>query len=366
MQPGASATVRVRVPMPSAGGDGVDTLSIGSSGGHQVAVPMILRAVVPVPGRFTGTITGGNARAFSPAQTFTYAFDVPKGKRDVVVNTTLSKDPKDLLEGILIDPNGESQSVSSNQLVASAKGWSMTNTVATPTPGRWRFVVVVQNPVTGNEFAQPFSGTVAFNQVKVSAPSLPAQLTKGQAVTEQVKVTNTGKAPMVVQTDARLDSSTTYQLSPQVAGSTIPLPLSVDDLSNIPSYLVPPDTTKLAVTSSATVPAQVELQSPTGGIDLFGNLTAAQHGSTVSTATVSESTPTVGLGLWGPYLQQIGPYGDGGAPSGSAVLSATGTMNRFDPAVTSSTGDVFLKTLDSSASAGTPLVIALVRPRRSR
>ena len=45
-------------------------------------------AIVPVSrrGAFTGTITGGNARAFSPAQTFTYAFDVPKGKRDLVVN----------------------------------------------------------------------------------------------------------------------------------------------------------------------------------------------------------------------------------------------------------------------------------------
>ena len=74
----------VSVPVPSVGGDTVYTVSIGSSGGHQVAVPMILRALsCRSAGSFTGTITGGNARAFSPAQTFTFAFDVPTGKRDL-------------------------------------------------------------------------------------------------------------------------------------------------------------------------------------------------------------------------------------------------------------------------------------------
>ena len=76
-----------------------------------------------------------------------------------------------------------------------------------------------------------------------------------------------------------------------IPGSTIPLPLSVDDLSNIPSYLVPPDTRKLALTSSATVPAQVELQSPTGGIDLFGM--TGEHSETRSWEEVAAARPDV-------------------------------------------------------------------------
>jgi hypothetical protein len=34
-------------------------------------------------GAYSGVITGGNARAVSPAQTFSYAFDVPKKKQDL-------------------------------------------------------------------------------------------------------------------------------------------------------------------------------------------------------------------------------------------------------------------------------------------
>ena len=53
---------------------------------------------------------------------------------------TLAKDPGDLLEGILIDPNGETPSISTNSAPdgSGAQGRSMQNTVANPVPGRWR------------------------------------------------------------------------------------------------------------------------------------------------------------------------------------------------------------------------------------
>ncbi len=138
---------------------------------------------------------------------------------------------------------------------------------------------------------------------------------------------------MLVQTDARSGTARSFQLAPQFAGSTLHLPQSVDDLSQLPAYLVPRTPRALSLTASSSVPAQVELSSPAGGIDVFGDLQSAQNGNTVSTATVSESKPRVGLGYWGTYVQEIGPYGDGGAPSGTSVLSATAKMVPFDKTV---------------------------------
>ena len=177
---GRSAKVTVKFRVPALGGDTVYTAAITSSGGHTVAVPVIVRTIVPTNGSygvFGGTITGGNARGGAPAQTFSFAFDVPRGKKDLDVSTVLSKDPGDLLETVLVDPNGETPSIGSNVVFdgkAASQGAGAQNYVANPLPGRWRFVVVVLNPVTGNELRQDFRGVVAFDRVKVSAsPAVP-------------------------------------------------------------------------------------------------------------------------------------------------------------------------------------------------
>lgn len=364
IQPGQSATVTGTFTVPSVGGDTVDMISIGNSGGHQVAVPVVVRSLIPVgrrPGTFAGTITGGNARAYSPAQTFSYAFDVPRGQRDVQVGVTMSKDPQDLLEGILIDPHDEVQSINSNQSVDAAgkttQGLSLQNTAAAPIAGRWRYVIVVQDPVSGLEFTNGFTGTVTLNAVGVTG-TLPTRLKAGHAVTRTIRITNHGRVPMLVQTDARTGAAQALQLAPQFAGSTLSLPQSVDDLSQIPSYLVAPDTTGFSLSASSTVPAQVELNSPGGGIDLFGDLQAAKGGDTISTASVAETAGQVGLGYWGTYVQEIGPFGDGGAPAGTSVLTATATMRPFDSTVTTSTGDPYLASVDPTAPSGQPIVIA--------
>src|SRR5207302_225803 len=162
---------------------------------------------------FAGTISGGNARGASPAQTFSYGFDVPTGKRDLDVSVTLAKDPGDLLEGVLVDPDGETPSISTNAAPdgSGKQGRSMQNTEADP------------------------------------------------------RTTTTQKV----------------QLAPQFAGSTFDLPLDVAQLSAVPAYLIPPDTHQVALSAASTVPAQVELNSPGGGIDLFGDLQSAKNGSTV-------------------------------------------------------------------------------------
>ncbi len=360
LAPGASTNLTVKVPVPSVGGDTVDTVSIGSSGGHQVAVPIVVRALIPTSsgsGTFAGTITGGNARGNTPAQTFSYSFDVAKGQHDLDVGLKLADEPNDLLEGVLIDPSGEVQSANTNRLVNGLTRL-MQNTVASPQAGRWRYVVIVQSPVTGQELTENFTGTVGFDQVKVTGFAIPATLPAGKTAKVTIGVTNQGTAPMIVQTDARLNGQQLVQLSPQFAGSTLKLPQDVEDLSQPPAYLVPPDTRRVSVSASTTVPAQVELGSPLGGIDVFGDLASAQGGSTVSTATVSETKGQVGLGLWSTYVQEIGPYGDGGAPAATSVLSASAMTKPFDTAVSTSTGDPFLVSLDAAADVGAPIVIA--------
>jgi hypothetical protein len=358
LAPGASATVKVKLPVPSVGGDTVDTISIGSSGGHQTAVPVIVRAVVPTAsgsGDFAGTITGGNARALSPAQTFSYSFNVPKGKRDLDVSVAL-KDKATLLEGFLVDPDGEVQSINSNQPLGPSL--TMQNTVADPVAGNWRYVIEVVTPVSGQAFSQTFTGRVTFDKVQVAATAVPSSLKAGKTVTGKITVTNRGAAPMIIGADPRAGAARTLQLSPQFAGSTLQLPQSVDDLSQLPAYLVPPDTSAVSVSASTTSPAQVELSSSGGGIDLFGDLQSARNGDTVSTATVSETRGPVGIGLWGVYVQQIGPFSDAGAPSATSVLTATAVTRPIDTAVTTSTGNPFAPAFDASADGGAPIVIA--------
>ncbi len=359
--PGAARTVTLTLPMPTLGGDTSYTLSLGSSGGHQTALPVIMRALVPTgsgTGVFAGTITGGNARATTFTQTFSYAFDVPAGKKDLDVAVHLAH-TGDLLQGVLIDPNGETPSEQGNVTPTGALSANLVNVVAAPIPGRWRYVIALANPVSGNELTEPFVGVVTFNKVKVSG-SLPARgaLKAGKAHQVRLVVTNTGPLPLAVQTDARTATATQVQLAPQFAGSTFSLPLNVEKLSEVPAYLVPPDTSNVSLSASSSVPAQVELSSPAGGIDLLGDLQAAKNGSTVSTATVAERSPAkVGQGYWSTYVQEIGPFGDGGAPAAETTVTAVATTAQFDPAVTSSTGDPFLPAVDPTADPGTAVVV---------
>ena len=364
--PGDSKRISVSLPVQGVGGDTSYTVALGTSSGHQTAVPVVVRAVVPTSakgtGAFAGTITGGNARAYAPAQSFSYAFDVPQGQQNLDVSVKLAGSAGDTLEGVLVDPNGETPSIVGNTDPKSGKPLTaMQNAVANPLPGRWRYVVVVLNPVTGKTFTQDFTGQVAFNLVKDDGDGVPngRTIAAGRTVNATVRVTNPGPAPIAVQTDARISGTQRVQLAPQFAGSTFALPLDVENISAVPAFLVPPDTKSVALSAASTVPAQVELQSPGGGIDLFGDLTAGKSGSTVSTATVREKAPAyVGQGFWSTYVQEIGPFGDGGAPAGSTTLVANATTAPFDLGVSSQTGDPYLPSVDPTQSAGTPVIIA--------
>ncbi|MEV7938055.1 S8 family serine peptidase [Kitasatospora sp. NPDC088264] len=368
LKPGETKTLKVQLTTPGTSGDSSQAITVASSNGTATSVPVVLRSLVPVnqgKGTFTGTITGGNGRNASPTQSFAYAFDVPKGQKDLRVGVTVAKDPKLLMQGALISPNGTPIDIEGNGLL-DAQG-NLTGTTAgvsattvNPAAGRWRFVLNVLGPVSGQELAQDFAGTVAFNQNVATAAGLPndphAKLAAGKPVTVQVNYTNNTVATQKISADGRLDRRTDIPLVPQGASATVTLPLSLT--SAVPSFLVPPGTDQLKAVAASSTPAHLELSGTTGSPDLFGDLKKAQDGSTISVVTDNGSASQPVLpGVWGTFLQQVGPFGTAGAPAGTATITATAHTQAFDPALTSSTGDPYALAVNASAPAANPVTV---------
>ncbi len=364
LAPGETGTVTATFTTP-ANGDTSYALTVASSDGHQVAVPVIMRAVVPIvggQGTFSGTITGGNARAGSAAQVLTYAFDVPKGQRDVSVGVQLADNPNYTLQGVLVDPRDEvhaidSNSYSSDPFTLSGRGLGLQLTAANPVPGRWRVIVLVVNPVPGTNFTEGVAGTIALNATDITSVGLPDStdtvLPAGQPTTAQVKVHNTGIAPIDVQVDPRTKGRSTMQLTSPFGPQSFELPAHA-----APTFLVPPGTQSLTARSVSDVPSIVELTPGPQGIDVVGDLPAAQNGSTVSTATVGEGKrDTVSSGVWYTDVNEVGPVGPEGAPTGTSTVSLSAKTPAFDHSVTSSTGDFWAAVTDPSADLGSPVII---------
>jgi hypothetical protein len=366
LAPGASRSVRASFTLPASSGGTDYAVTFASSDGHQTAVSAILDTLIDTRhgGAYGGQITGGNARPVSPGETFSYGFDVPGGKRDLDVSLRLASDPNDVVDLVLLDPNGEVADVGSN-ITFDADGNLNPGLTAQlfdahPLAGRWRLVVVVQNPVSGAEISQSFSGAITFNGLQTASSGLPNSsrrvLKAGQPVTATVLVRNTGVQSIVVGTDPRLNKVQTLQPVPVGGTTSFDLPADPNDE---PVYIVPPDTSKLTIAASSDVPAQVELQSSAAGFDVFGDLDSAKAGDTVSVATVQEQPgQEISKGIWFAAIDEIGPYTDAGAPSGHTTITASMRTAAFDPAVTSSTDDPFRIAVDPTSDGfGTPELI---------
>ncbi|MFE9421511.1 S8 family serine peptidase [Kitasatospora sp. NPDC006697] len=368
LAPGQSKTLKVQLTTPPAGGDATESVVVASSNGTTTSVPVVLRSLVPLTGdtgTFTGTVTGGNGRASSPAQSFSWAFDVPKGKQDLRVGVSVAQDPKLFMQGVLVSPNGtpvdaESNAVfdTSGNLTATTGGVSATT--VNPAAGRWRFVLNILNPVSGAELGQGFTGTIGLDQNQASAPGLPnsaaVRLPAGKPVSLTVDYTNNTAAVQQLQADPRLTNRVNLPLVPLGGSATVSLPLSASSV--VPGFLVPPGTDTLTGVAASSTAAQFEMSSPTGSPDLFGDLKKAQDGSTVSVVKdgASASQPVV-TGFWGTSVQQIGPFPAAGAPAGSSTLTASAHTLAFDPALSSSTGDPFAASWNAAAPAVTPVTV---------
>jgi hypothetical protein len=373
--PGATATASVSVTDPHLAGDSSESVVVTSPGGRST-VPITVRTAIAVGaggGTFTGVLTGGNGRAGAEAETNTYFFQVPLGETDLDTTIALGSDPNEHLVGFLVSPDGQQIGYSGNYTVvpsgSSAEPKAAYGLVAGATPyvqmyavapqaGQWELVLQWTNPVTGNELAEPFSGSIQFNQVHASGKGLPnspsATLAKGETTLFQVDVSNSGVAPEAYFVDPRLDKTTTMtlpDLNARNIADLIELPLGAG--LSYPLFLVPTGTSQLNVTLQRLAgPGSVsfDLNHTIGDPDVSPVVTAAGVSSATGTnsQSLSLTAPEVSPGLWALNPEEVGPYPASGAPKTVALATVSAVTQAFDPAVRSDTDDLWQTALTFS------------------
>ena len=208
-------------------------------------IPIIVRSMVGMDntgGSFSGMLTGGNGRPGAPGQTLTYGFDVPGGMSDLGLNITL-KDLSYNLQGVLVNPQGLPVDIQSTITDTRTHLFTYENALQffrrNPEAGRWLFVLFINGTVSGRQTAMPFTGHIAFNTVRVSAPGLPddpaVHLTQGVARKVELTIQNTGAVPESFFVDPRLAALATLHLTTVSAN----LPLTTRG----PSLVLPPEAT---------------------------------------------------------------------------------------------------------------------------
>jgi subtilisin family serine protease len=352
LQPGQSGTFHVLVSNPDNPGDLPAAVQLNSSKGTQLAVPLILRTKLPSwGGSFTGTLTGGNGRAGGPAQTNVYRFDVPRGQRDLGLDVTLGGDPNQVINGYLVSPDGQLLSAQNNVLSVDAAnkptgyGRSVQVYRRDPAPGAWTFVVAAANPVAGTATSQKFAGSLRYNVVDAKVGTVPHTLPAGKATTIQLQVRNNGKAALSYFVDARSTQSDDLQVLPLNQAANVPLPQFTAT-----KFLVPAETTSITSAASSSEPIDLDLSTNIGLPE------ALKRSGVGNVAIASLSSPQLTPGLWLAQLNQIGPFQDP-AKANTANIGLTAHTQVFDPAVTSSTGNVWLGAVQANAPAATPLVL---------
>jgi hypothetical protein len=188
--------------------------------------------------------------------------------------------------------------------------------------------------------SQTYSGDITFNQVKVSAPSLPDSTStvvpQGKPTTVQVAVHNSGTAPADYFLDPRLSAYQTVTLTGDPAA--VPLPVTYADQE--PEWLVPTETSQVTVSSKATVPSMFQYGTLGGDPDVL-----APSSGTSPSGTDSGTPLPAGTWLAAPLEP------NGGSAPGTDTFTMTATTNAFDPnAVSTSATDLWASSVDPVTS----------------
>ncbi|HWH12566.1 MAG TPA: S8 family serine peptidase [Solirubrobacteraceae bacterium] len=374
---GRTATAHLLVTSPAAPGD-ADQSVLVSTPANKGSIPVTVRTLVPTglfagAGTFSGVLTGGNGRDPADAAANTYFFDVPPGQRDLDAHLSLANDPNDTLIAYLVDPNGQTVGYSTNDTTDVDGNPVPTSTVdlyhVAPTPGRWSLILQWENPVSGSELAEPFTGSVGFNQVSVTGnlpggglgqliPALTPQLAAGRTYTYTVTVHNTGVAPEAFFADPRLPSSQTMAL-PDLSGNDGSVSLPLPAQPSTPVYAVPTHTSQLQASVTGSAPVTFELTYFPGDPALSPavDTPSAPGSQSGDAATLSLNEPEVTPGLWTVIPGEIGPYPPSGAPPATTTTSVSAVTQAFDPTVDSSTGD-FWEAINGLTADFAPVYVA--------
>jgi hypothetical protein len=315
-------------------------------------VPVTLRSLIPTPSpstRFTGTLTGGNGRQQSNAQSNFYQVMIPTGTKSLAANITMDTSSNPFV-AVLIDPQtGMAASTAANALLgSSATGGGTTQPqdgavlhVLNPDAGLWTLAISFYGQVSGEALSQPFTVSLTSIPATATATGLPTavstELAAGKPVTVHVHVTNTTPVPEAYFVDSRLDQpGVTYDLAPQTS-SSVQVPLS----GVPPEYLVPSHASSVTASASASKPIYFDYWQYFGDPDL-PSTTPMPTDNPTGTLTAS----SVVDGLWAVTPFQDGPDGSKPLPPVTASTSMTATAQPFDPAMSSPTGDLWLASIN--------------------
>jgi hypothetical protein len=360
---GATTKVTLSGHFPAAPGDQSASVTMSAPGWGDSSLPVTLRSLVPIVngvGRFYTTLVGGNGRGGVPAQTFFYNFDVPAGQPALDVQATLGGHNDDPFYGYLVDPQGSAVAMGSNQVVVQetpsgpvtvGEPGARLHTLSPPA-GLWTLILTFTNPVSGNTLRTPLSGTISFVPVKPTVQGLPdsaaTTLTSGAQYVAKVTVHNGGDSVESYFLDGRLDQATSTALTPITPATDLTLPLP--DTAPEPQWIVPTDTTALTATATSSAPTTFDF-SPYNGDPDTG---ATVSGDDASAAITAPAGTLLTQGDWDIDPQQVGPFGTGGAAPSTTTLTLTATTLAFDPALTSSTGDLWEQ---GAAAAFAPVIV---------
>ncbi len=351
LKAGQSKTVTVTARTPASPGDSSASILFSTGfNANTSTIPVTLRSEVNVAGggTFSGTLTGGNGRNPGEGQVDYYEFNVGSGVNNITADVSLTNDANDPVGAYLVDPNGNVAGYGQNSINGS-QGTSLTAWAVNPIQGTWTLIVDFARPVVGDEVSQPFTGSIAFNAVSVSAAEMPdsagTTLPAGQPVTVPVTITNNGEQAEDFFVDPRLSSSTTAALAPFSQESGLSLPLVVGP----PQWFMPTEASAVSVAATASLPIEFDYQPNTGDPDLVSSIGTSASGSyTLPAGNLTN-------GFWAATPSEIGPYSIG-APAGTVSMAMTATFKAFDSAMTSDTGDLEPAALNP-ATTFSPVVI---------
>jgi hypothetical protein len=360
LAPGATSWITARFTMPAQPGDQGVAIRFGRSeegGVSHSDIPIALRTLIPIGpegGSFGGTLTGGNGRGGAgPTQTF--AFDVPHGINNMSLALQVS-DSLYLLEGLLIDPNGMQRSVGLNVDVFGNTATAMQLNRANPTPGRWRFILLVDFFTSGNQTTLPFTAQISLNTAQVTAAGMPndpeIKLSASSApVAVPITITNNSGLAQEYFADARLGGLTSLPFGAfPVCGVTLP--------GGCWSVILPTQVHSVQFVAQSTAPITMDAYNIAGffvGGTGAPDLTARPIGPNTVEASLTE--PEVPWGVWQMFPTLVGPFGPAGAPTTSVTTSVQAKLAPFDAAVTADSGDLWSDVTFGTNTAN-PLVLA--------
>jgi hypothetical protein len=359
LHPGASATFHVKVSTPSSPGDRAEAVVFSTSmgreegkaglGAEQGTIPITTRALVPLDrngGSFKSELTGGNARMAFYGQELVQQFDVPRGRADINIDVTVDA-PGYQLYGFLVDPNMSPVDVQGTSL-QDGSGTNLQTlhlTWANPVPGRWTLDLTQINGIQSMLTSVPVSGRIRFDRAQVSATGLPDsnhKLANGVPVTATIHIVNKGNSPAEYSIDPRLNEDTVISLN-SVTPTSGALPIASFPW---PLFVVPPFSSKLSIAASSTVPINFD-SSPNFG---YPDVLSVQRGTN---AVVTLQAPDIAASLWSCTPTEITT---GLAVSTTYSCGADATTKAFDPAVDSSTGNIW-SALEGTTATYNPLVL---------